>query len=64
MQVIKSPMSLRERIEELLVSVILFLILLIAIAILISPEFARFMAIVLILLAFIALIDWLSSKKR
>jgi hypothetical protein len=56
-------MSLRERIESLIVYVILAIILFSAIAIMVSPQFARAIAILVILLVIVAFANWLSERR-
>jgi len=53
-----------EKIRSLLTDIILVIILIIAIAILVSPEFAIAWAQLLLLVAVIGLLDSLTKKKK
>jgi cell division protein FtsW (lipid II flippase) len=62
MQAIKTLMSLHERLESLLLFVLLAIILLAAIAIMVSPQFAEAMVILIILLAIAAIAKEISDR--
>jgi hypothetical protein len=57
-------MTIRERIEFFFVFFILVIILFVAIAIVVLPQFAQFMASVIVLLAFIGIGGWLSRRSQ